>query len=622
MPISDIFNKLKTSVLGTKTLDVDTQLDNAVKNILSLKADSNQLGYVELIKNLAAKQNGVDKFDLFAPGMSPSTFGQGERIGRYKIYESIVNNITYCKKAVKVLTDNILSPDDITKRSIDIKATQELDSTKEKVSAFATSVKEILKSLKLEQNLDIIVKDTLKYGDFFVEVSDSKAALTSRAYITEAYADYMTNKLLGEHTISVNDDTTCKIRLFDWYVNEDKKEDDDGKGVDVSNLYILLHKPNYIVKLQSTLFSVCFGYLVFPQYDSILQNAGVSTNTVDNLCNQILQNLAKNIPDTEEFQNSKDLKDVIGDILRKVNDRTILNVRFVPPNRMVHFKIPSTKYFPYGESILDPVQFACKLFISLQTALAIQRISRSTEKRLVAVEIGLPRDAKKLVERLKDEFRKRKISIGTYGELDTLASSIATFEDIYVPMKDGKRFIEIDTNTGGNVDTRSKSDELKLIRDTIVAALDVPPPFLNIEENLSNKASLSEENILFARAIISYQRYLGNDLRQLVKIILNLVKPEETLELFNELEIGFPAPKNLQYERQARYLNDITGMIQSLEQVGVPKDYSKKKFLSDIDWDDVENYEVNKEIETITDKEKDEEAGGMVGGGFGGAGGY
>jgi len=60
-----------------------------------------------------------------------------------------------------------------------------------------------------------------------------------------------------------------------------------------------------------------------------------------------------------------------------------------------------------------------------------------------------------------------------------------------------------------------------------------------------------------------------------------------------------------------------------LERIGIPKEYSKKRYLSQIDWEEVKNYEIDskidKELKTKPGQEEDE-AGGM--GGLGGMGGF
>jgi hypothetical protein len=223
---------------------------------------------------------------------------------------------------------------------------------------------------------------------------------------------------------------------------------------------------------------------------------------------------------------------------------------------------------------------------------------------------------------MKEEFRKRKVSLDSFGSVDTIPSMITTFEDVYIPQKDGKPFVDISTFTEGNVDIRSKVDELKFMRDQMVASLGIPPSFLGIEENLSNKAALSEENILFARTVIAHQKYLTHQLRDLVQKVFDIIDPETALTILDHVEISLPVPRSLQYEREARYMSEVANLIENLERVGIPKEYTKKKYLSQIDWEEVKKYDIDEKIdkELGAGNEEDDGMGGM--GGIGGAGGF
>jgi len=181
-------------------------------------------------------------------------------------------------------------------------------------------------------------------------------------------------------------------------------------------------------------------------------------------------------------------------------------------------------------------------------------------------------------------------------------------------MKDGKRFIEIDSFNEGNVDVRSKVDELKFLRDQLVASLGIPASFLNIEENLSNKAALSEENILFARTIISHQKYITEDINEMIQKILDIVNPEEALTLLDNVAISLPSPKSLQFEREARYMSELSNLIETLERIGIPKEFSKKKYLTSIDWKEVEKYKTDQTIdEELGTVDKDDDGMGGMG---------
>jgi len=626
MPVlKDRFNKLKTTILGVSTTDIDTKLDQASKNIMSYKSNSGRNGYIDLVRALISKTGGM-KFDAnlgYMPGgTSPAMFGQGGRLHRYRTYEAIVDNINYCYRALSVLVDNVLSPDDITKISLEITPSSYLEDEVPTESR-QNIIKEILKKTKIEDKLDIIVRSTLLYGDLFVELADSKTALTSRSLLAEQFIggdsgpSKITSKVgKGEtytFTIDYSSFTEAEKKKKKEVSGDDKKRKQEQRKL-LENLNVLFHQPQYVVKLQSDMFPLCFGYLIFPR-TAVNPQANMQDNLINDICSKLIKNLESKIPQLKGFENDKELKEIIAAMLAESDPQKAVKIRYIPPDKMVHFRRPSTKYYPYGESIFDSCQYTAKVFMALETALAIQRLARSTEKRKIGVEIGLPRDARNAVEAMKESFRKRKVSLDSFGSIDTIPSMITTFEDIYIPMKDGKRFIEIDSFNEGNVDVRSKVDEMKFLRDQLVSSLGIPASFLNIEENLSNKAALGEENILFARTIISHQKYLTANVNELVQKVLDVINPEEALTLLDNVTIAFPTPKSLQFEREARYMSELSNLIETLERIGIPKEYSKKKYFTSIDWQEVEKYKtdetIDKELGTV---EKDEDQLGGMGG--------
>ncbi len=628
--IQDTFTKLKLAVMGTRTQKIDAKLDQVVKDISTYRSNSGRNGYIDLVKSLISKNANVQigsSSGLFSQGgAGPSSFGQGGRVLRYKTYQAIVSNINYCHRALQVLVDNILSPDDITKISLDIKASDSSNDSEEvPEEAQVRRVKNVIKKIKLEEDLSSIVKNTLMFGDFFCEIGDAVTALTSKSLLSER--EYLsaveTSKERGDIDSFNQEKYTFSINYS--ALNEDTVQQDDKKSKDMKslkNLKLIYHEPQFVLRLQSSLFPVCFGYLIFPQI-TVVPGTSIAEDAINNIVLSILKSLEKKIPQMKEFKNNDDLKHIIAQMLAQSEYNKAIEIRYVAPDKMVHFKIPSNKYYPYGESIFDNGQFSAKVLIALETALAIQRLARSTEKRKIAVEVGLPRDAKKVIEKLKEEFRKRKITLDSFGTVDTIPSMITTFEDVYIPQRDGKPFVDISTFNEGNVDVRSKVDELKFIRDQLVAGLGVPPGFIGIEENISAKNTLTEENILFARTIIAHQKYLTHQVQELIEKIFDIISPEEALTLFDTVQVSFPPPKSLQYEREARYMNEVTGLIDGLERVGIPKEYTRKKYLPQIDWDEVSKYETDVKIDQTLDpskKEDEMDLGGMGGmGGMGGA---
>jgi hypothetical protein len=662
--IAATLNKLKTTVVRTQTAKIDAKLDKAVTDIVALKSHSGRNGYVELVRSIISKTADVKISGvgggLFAQGVTPTAFGQGSRVMRYKAYQAIVSQINYAYRALQVLVDNILSPDDITKTALEIRPASFLEG-ETPVETKVRYVREVVKRIELERKLDGIVRSTLLFGEIFCEIGGAKTALTSQTLLSEAKTylhrieeDYQSGakELISE---PIGDDKYCTINLHygslseadgggdsvgvkdprEKYQKNEKKTPKDSKQREKSrekrlaNVKMIFHDPQFVVKLQSAMFPMCFGYLVFPQMMT-MPGMAMADEAINNICLAILKSLERKLPQMKDFKDDDELRQIIKSMVANADMNKSIDIRYVAPDKMTHFMRPTTKYYPYGESIFDSCQYTAKVFIALETALAVQRLSRSTEKRKIAIEIGLPRDARKAVEMLKEEFRKRKISLDSFGTVDTIPSMITTFEDVYIPQKDGKPFVDISTFTEGNVDIRSKTDEMKFLRDQLVSSLGVPPSFIGIEENLSNKAALSEENILFARTIVGHQKYLTHQLRELLQKIFDIIDPEEALTIMEQVEVSLPVPRSLQFEREARYMNELTTLVENLERIGIPKEYSKKKYLSQIDWEEVKKYEIEQKIEkTLDPKKRDSDEMGMGGlgplggeyGGMGGAGG-
>jgi hypothetical protein len=642
--IPDTLNKLKTAVVRTQTAKIDAKLDKAVQDIVALKSHSGRNGYVELVRSIISKTADVKISGvgggLFAQGVTPTAFGQGSRIMRYKSYQAIVSLINYAYRALQVLVDNILSPDDITKTALEIRPASFLEDDTP-IQSKVRYVKEVVKKIDLERKLDGIVRNTLLFGDLFCELGGPKAALTSQTLLAEAqtYLQRIEEEFSSGQkeliTEPIGKDQYCKINmdftdLYEAGNSVDKKADSKGDAAArqkrLANIKMVFHDPQHVVKLQSAMFPMCFGYLVFPMMMA-MPGMALADEAINNICLAILKSLEQKLPQMKDFKDDEELRSIIKAMISNADLNKAIDIRYIAPDKMIHFARPTTKYYPYGESIFDSTQYTAKVLIALETALAVQRLSRSTEKRKIAVEIGLPRDARKAVELLKEEFRKRKISLDSFGTVDTIPSMITTFEDVYIPQKDGKPFVDISTFTEGNVDVRSKTDELKFLRDQLVASLGVPPSFLGIEENLSNKAALSEENILFARTVVGHQKYLTHQLRELLQKIFDIVDPEEALTILEHVEVSLPVPRSLQFEREARYMNELSTLVENLERIGIPKEYSKKKYLSQIDWEEVKKYEIDQKIEkTLDPKKRDTEEMGMgglgpLGGEYGGMGG-
>ena len=114
---------------------------------------------------------------------------------------------------------------------------------------------------------------------------------------------------------------------------------------------------------------------------------------------------------------------------------------------------------------------------------------------------------------------------------------------------------------------------------------------------------------------------MSEQITKLLEKVFEIIDPEDSLTIFESVDVHLPTPKSLQYEREARYMNELVGLIESLDRIGISKEYSKKKYLSNFDWEEIKKYDIDQKVETTIDPtKKEDDMGGMggMGGGFGG----
>lgn len=661
--MAGILNKIKTSIFGMKVDNsADENIDKTLYSISQKLLNKDSLNSVDLVRDLISKSNlalsNANISSDFFQGITSSTLllhDNKDRIYRYINAEEICDAIPYCAKALKVLTDQIISPDDITKKIIQIFG---FDANEEENDDIKF-IREINEQLNLDDSMYEIVYDTLKFGDQFIEICDieSSEVPITQTILTEDGSDIFEEDeefTVNVPTVVLNENGEPEITNIEKHINLelvieddsnkkelslDKLSDKDKKnGIDLSNLRLIIHDPAYVIKIQSNRFKLCLGYLVIPKTDpsnspmNLLAGSGntgaqilkqtnlyynyTGTNNdffsgVNQIYKQIIDKLKKHllskdenkIRDKEDISiNKNEALNILSRAIKDIDDNSkLFRVRYVPPERMEHFEIYNKRFFPYGESILYKSTFQGKLLIALETALTVKRLSDSTEKRIIYVESGtISRNVKNTIEILKEGFKKRKYSLDSFGSIGSIPSYINTYEDYYIPQRNGKRYVEFDT-LSPPINIRDISEELKFFRDQLVASLDVPPSFISLEENSVTKANLAQESNVFARTIISYQALFGKCIQRLFSKIYRFCRKEK----MPDVRISLSPPKLLQSEIYADFLDIVMRIANSYNELGIPKEHVVKELLS-LEWEKIEHSKVEKALEDRLKSSKEE----------------
>ena len=585
-----------------------------------------------------------DDFKSITPDTlySPETMS---RMARYDNSLEIVEMLPFCSRSLNVLTDEIISPDNITKEVLNFLPKRKSSDVEKEKKDFE-NIRKITDELQIEDGLFDIVHDLLEYGDQFIEICDynSEEVPITQSLLNEGETPDKLKEYTKEYELSYEDRVLSENKTLietkkktfnvktELVIEAEKSIDDDKKERDLKDIRLLIHDPRTVIKLQSVRFRICLGYLILPPpNNTYTSSSGISNSYtfktryyssayqpsligIERIYDDLMANIKKHIGRNSLKSDLKvDKKEVMDMLTRTVAEyeeekNKPFRVRYVPPDRLEHFVIGGRKFFPYGESIFQRTTFASKLLIALETALTVKRISDSSEKRIIYIESALPRTVKNMIESVKESLKKRKYTLDSLGNIGSIPSVVTTYEDYYIPQNKGKRFIEFD-QLQPTVQIRELSEELKFFRDQLVSALDVPPAFINLEENLSNKAALTHESILFARTIVAYQKVISKPILGLYRKIYKFVYGEP---LSTSVNIQLPKPQLLQMERDAENYDNIIRIITSLKEIGIPEEYLKKKFLS-IDWEEIKEFETKSNLDKqMGAKEEDEmESGGF-----------
>ena len=283
-----------------------------------------------------------------------------------------------------------------------------------------------------------------------------------------------------------------------------------------------------------------------------------------------------------EFQQSKEGPDytaIMQSPVTQASDATLLSstaIRF-SPEQVVHIRLGEDRrsFYPYGVSVIEPARGPAHQLRLMEDSMLVYRLARAPERRIFYIDVGQlpPFKAEMFIERLKDQFRKRKVPRNFSGNLD--ANSVeerwhapAVDEDYWLPIRPNSQ-TKIDTLQGAS--NLGEIDDAVYFRSKLFAALNFPRNYFNIDDPSVTKTTLSSQDVKFARVVERMQSHYENGLWQIADRHLRLKGyPEDEWE---DLHIRMTPPSEW---RELSRQEVITARIQSatnLKSAALQSDY-------------------------------------------------
>lgn len=186
---------------------------------------------------------------------------------------------------------------------------------------------------------------------------------------------------------------------------------------------------------------------------------------------------------------------------------------------VVHFRLRS-KYrrSVYGYSVLEPARWIWKRLTILEDSAILFRLTKAVERFAFYIDVGdmPPAEALAYVNRVRQQYRKKKYVNPSTGKLELRFDALAQDEDFFVPSRGGQEGTRIDVV---GAPQWQHMDDIEYFRDKMFSSIKVPKSYLGQEQGVA-RAVLSSEDVRFARTVLRVQRELKNGFRKVCRIHL------------------------------------------------------------------------------------------------------
>jgi hypothetical protein len=210
----------------------------------------------------------------------------------------------------------------------------------------------------------------------------------------------------------------------------------------------------------------------------------------------------------------------------------------------------------------------------MEDAMVVYRLTRAPERRVFYIDVGQlpPFKAEAFIDRLKDQFRKRKVTSnrGTPGanQMEEKWMPPAQDEDYWLPVRPNSN-TKIDTLPGA--ENLGEIDDAIYFRNKLLTSLNFPKNYFNNEDPGATRITLSAQDVKFARMIERLQSHFEDGILEIAEKHLQLRGfPEES---YQDLKIKMTPPSDWRELSRAEVVTARYGNAGTLKSGQLMADY-------------------------------------------------
>lgn len=249
-------------------------------------------------------------------------------------------------------------------------------------------------------------------------------------------------------------------------------------------------------------------------------------------------------------------------------------IRFTP-KQILHLVLGDDRqtFYPYGQSLIEPARGPAHQLRLMEDAMVVYRLTRAPERRVFYIDVGQlpPFKAESFIERMKDQFRKKKVAKGSGS------GASAVEERWHAPAADEDYWLPIRANSNTRIETLpgaqnlGEIDDALYFRNKLFTALNFPRNYFNNEDPGATRITLSAQDVKFARMIERIQLHVIDGILELCERHLEMRGyPAETYE---DLKIEMTPPSAWKELSEMEILNQRLGIVTGLKGSMIMSDY-------------------------------------------------
>jgi hypothetical protein len=281
-----------------------------------------------------------------------------------------------------------------------------------------------------------------------------------------------------------------------------------------------------------------------------------------------------------EFQQSKEGPDYVALTRSQVSSATeqelmqSTSIRFAP-SQVIHMYLGDDRrtFYPYGQSLMEPARGPAHQLRLMEDAMMVYRLTRSPERRVFYIDVGQlpPFKAEAFVDRMKDQFRKKKVQTGRgtgANAVDERWHAPAADEDYWIPIRPNAN-TRIETLPGAQ--NLGEIDDALYFRNKLFTALNFPKNYLGNEDVGATRITLSAQDARFARMVERIQASVEDAILEICERHLEM--RGFPAEAYEDLKVEMTPPSSWKELSEAEVMTNRINVVTTLKSSMLMSDY-------------------------------------------------